>query len=98
MMIVQMISLKVLFCQCACFLLPVGPLVECEKRDPILAIVANRWGQCDDELIDVTNKNTLSKFHKEMSTGGMFSDAEGDQCLNRKMVLRLLGTRCLCKT
>ena len=64
-----------------CFLLPVEPLVECEKRDPILEIVAYKWGQCDDELIDVTNKNTLSKFHKEMSTGGMFNDDEGDQCL-----------------
>ena len=63
------------------FLLPVEPLVECEKRDPILAIVAYRWGQCDDEIIDVTNKNTLFKFHKEISIGGMFSDAKGDQSL-----------------
>nr|CAD1822052.1 unnamed protein product [Ananas comosus var. bracteatus] len=34
----------------------------CEKRDPTLAVVAYRRGQCDDELIDVTNKNSLFKL------------------------------------
>ena len=34
----------------------------CEKRDPTLAVVAYRRGQCDDELILVTNKNTLFKL------------------------------------
>jgi len=34
----------------------------CEKRDPTLAVVAYRRGQCDDELIHVTNKNSLFKL------------------------------------
>lgn len=34
----------------------------CEKRDPTLAVVAYRRGQCDSELINVTNKNSLFKL------------------------------------
>ncbi|KAF3449311.1 hypothetical protein FNV43_RR10039 [Rhamnella rubrinervis] len=35
----------------------------CEKQDnPILAVVAYRRGQCDDELINVTNKYSLFKL------------------------------------
>ncbi|XP_031504646.1 clathrin heavy chain 2-like isoform X1 [Nymphaea colorata] len=34
----------------------------CEKRDPTLAVVAYRRGQCDGELINVTNKNSLFKL------------------------------------
>jgi len=33
----------------------------CEKRDPHLAFVAYKRGHCDDELLDVTNKNSLFK-------------------------------------
>eukprot|EP00127_Corallochytrium_limacisporum_P006523 Clim_evm54s229 gene=Clim_evmTU54s229 len=33
----------------------------CEKRDPNLAVVAYERGQCDDELINVTNQNALFK-------------------------------------
>ncbi|PPS19407.1 hypothetical protein GOBAR_AA01162 [Gossypium barbadense] len=32
------------------------------KRDPTLAVVVYRRGQCDDELINVTNKNSLFKL------------------------------------
>ncbi|KAI8566825.1 hypothetical protein RHMOL_Rhmol02G0072300 [Rhododendron molle] len=34
----------------------------CEERDPNLAVVAYRRGQCDKELINVTNKNNLFKL------------------------------------
>ncbi|KAG5521371.1 hypothetical protein RHGRI_033813 [Rhododendron griersonianum] len=34
----------------------------CEKRDPTLAVVAYHRGQCNDELINVTNKNSLFKL------------------------------------
>ncbi|KAK2982510.1 hypothetical protein RJ640_026353 [Escallonia rubra] len=34
----------------------------CEKRDPTLAVVAYRRGQCDEELINVTNRNSLFKL------------------------------------
>ncbi len=33
----------------------------CEKRDPHLAFVAYKRGHCDDELLEVTNKNSLFK-------------------------------------
>lgn len=38
----------------------------CEKRDPTLAVVAYRRGQCDDELINVTNKNSLFKLQARL--------------------------------
>eukprot|EP00850_Spirogloea_muscicola_P021740 SM000260S09936 [mRNA] locus=s260:121843:132691:+ [translate_table: standard] len=34
----------------------------CEKRDPTLAVVAYKRGLCDDELVAVTNKNSLFKL------------------------------------
>ncbi|KAF7150229.1 hypothetical protein RHSIM_Rhsim02G0065500 [Rhododendron simsii] len=34
----------------------------CEERDPTLAVVTYRRGQCDKELINVTNKNNLFKL------------------------------------
>lgn len=34
----------------------------CEKRDPTLAVVAYKRGLCDEELIAVTNKNSLFKL------------------------------------
>lgn len=40
----------------------------CEKRDPTLAVVAYRRGQCDDELINVTNKNSLFKLQARFVT------------------------------
>ena len=35
----------------------------CESRDPHLAVIAYKraWGQCDRELIEVTNKNGFFK-------------------------------------
>lgn len=33
----------------------------CERRDPQLAIIAYRRGQCDDDLLRVTNENALFK-------------------------------------
>lgn len=33
----------------------------CEKRDPYLAFVAYQKGQCDQELINVTNENQMFK-------------------------------------
>ncbi|KAI9297462.1 putative CHC1-clathrin heavy chain [Neoconidiobolus thromboides FSU 785] len=34
----------------------------CEKRDPYLAFVAYEQGQCDHELIQVTNDNSMHKY------------------------------------
>lgn len=34
----------------------------CEKRDPTLAVVAYKRGLCDEELVAVTNKNSLFKL------------------------------------
>ena len=40
----------------------------CEKRDPTLAVVAYRRGQCDEELINVANKNSLFKLQARFVT------------------------------
>jgi hypothetical protein len=45
----------------------------CEKRDPTLAVVAYRRGQCDDELINVTNKNSLFKLQARLVELNFFS-------------------------
>ncbi|KAF5943245.1 hypothetical protein HYC85_020887 [Camellia sinensis] len=62
-------------------LLPVDPLVEeCEKRsgvskrDPTLAVVAYRRGQCDDELINVTSTNSLFKLQARYVVERMDAD------------------------
>ena len=36
----------------------------CEERNPDLAFIAYKraWGECDDELIEVTNKNYLYRM------------------------------------
>lgn len=36
----------------------------CEERDPHLAVIAYKrsWGQCDEELIMITNKNALFRL------------------------------------
>ncbi|KAJ0046627.1 hypothetical protein Pint_06541 [Pistacia integerrima] len=46
----------------------------CEKRDPTLAVVAYRRGQCDDELINVTNKNSLFKLQARYVVERMDAD------------------------
>uniref|UniRef100_A0A2P2MW85 Clathrin heavy chain n=1 Tax=Rhizophora mucronata TaxID=61149 RepID=A0A2P2MW85_RHIMU len=46
----------------------------CEKRDPTLAVVAYRRGQCDDELINVTNKNSLFKLQARYIVERMDAD------------------------
>ena len=37
----------------------------CESRDPYLAFVAYRRGQCDDELLRVTNEHSLFKYQAQ---------------------------------
>ncbi|KAF3660335.1 Clathrin heavy chain 1 [Capsicum annuum] len=53
----------------------------CEKRDPTLAVVAYRRGQCDDELINVTNKNSLFKLQARYVVERMDGDL-WDKVLN----------------
>ncbi|GMI72607.1 clathrin heavy chain 1, hot ABA deficiency suppressor 1 [Hibiscus trionum] len=53
----------------------------CEKRDPTLAVVAYRRGQCDEELINVTNKNSLFKLQARYVVERMDGDL-WDKVLN----------------
>ncbi|XP_078181604.1 clathrin heavy chain 1 isoform X1 [Carex rostrata] len=46
----------------------------CEKRDPTLAVIAYRRGQCDEELINVTNRNSLFKLQARYVVERMDSD------------------------
>eukprot|EP00958_Prasinococcus_capsulatus_P003761 scaffold346_cov387-Prasinococcus_capsulatus_cf.AAC.4 len=43
----------------------------CEKRDPHLACVAYKRGQCDMELVNVTNKNSMFKLQARYITERM---------------------------
>ena len=40
----------------------------CEKRDPNLACVAYKRGECDLELVEVTNKNSCSSSRPATSS------------------------------
>ncbi|KAF7833783.1 clathrin heavy chain 1 [Senna tora] len=53
----------------------------CEKRDPTLAVVAYRRGLCDDELVNVTNKNSLFKLQARYVVERMDGDL-WDKVLN----------------
>ena len=46
----------------------------CEKRDPNLACVAYKRGQCDDALIDCTNKNSMFKLQARYVVERMDAD------------------------
>ncbi|XP_065618200.1 clathrin heavy chain 1 [Quercus suber] len=59
----------------------------CEKRDPTLAVVAYRRGQCDDELINVTNKNSLFKLQARYVVERMDGDL-WEKVLNPENVFR----------
>ncbi|MED6187585.1 hypothetical protein PIB30_077852, partial [Stylosanthes scabra] len=61
----------------------------CEKRDPTLAVVAYRRGQCDDELVNVTNKNSLFKLQARYVVERMDSDL-WDKVLNPENEFRRL--------
>eukprot|EP00246_Nothoceros_aenigmaticus_P001174 TRINITY_DN1157_c0_g1_i1.p1 TRINITY_DN1157_c0_g1~~TRINITY_DN1157_c0_g1_i1.p1 ORF type:complete len:1698 (-),score=398.34 TRINITY_DN1157_c0_g1_i1:654-5747(-) len=49
----------------------------CEKRDPSLAVVAYRRGLCDEELVSVTNKNSLFKLQARYVVERMEPDLWG---------------------
>ncbi|CAL0315619.1 unnamed protein product [Lupinus luteus] len=61
----------------------------CEKRDPTLAVVAYRRGQCDDELVNVTNKNSLFKLQARYVVERMDGDL-WDKVLNPENEFRRL--------
>lgn len=46
----------------------------CEKRDPYLACVAFKRGQCDMELVRVTNENSLFKLQARYIVERMDTD------------------------
>ena len=46
----------------------------CEKRDPNLACVAYKRGNCDLELVEVTNKNSLFKLQSRYVVERMDAD------------------------
>merc|ERR1711871_826369 len=46
----------------------------CEKRDPNLACVAYKRGQCDDALVDCTNKNSMFKVQARYVVERMDAD------------------------
>ncbi|CAO2817070.1 unnamed protein product [Amaranthus hypochondriacus] len=63
----------------------------CEKRDPTLAVVAYRRGQCDEELINVTNKNSLFKLQAryvvERMDGDLWEKVLNPENENRRQII-----------
>eukprot|EP00179_Madagascaria_erythrocladioides_P030901 CAMPEP_0198327392 /NCGR_PEP_ID=MMETSP1450-20131203/14660_1 /TAXON_ID=753684 ORGANISM="Madagascaria erythrocladiodes, Strain CCMP3234" /NCGR_SAMPLE_ID=MMETSP1450 /ASSEMBLY_ACC=CAM_ASM_001115 /LENGTH=1655 /DNA_ID=CAMNT_0044031435 /DNA_START=1 /DNA_END=4968 /DNA_ORIENTATION=+ len=63
----------------------------CEKRDPYLAYVAYKRGKCDDELLEVTNKNQLFKdqarYLVDREAPELWDRVLNPDNPNRKMVL-----------
>ena len=51
-----------------------------EKRDPHLACVAYRRGNCDDALVEVTNKNSLFKAQVRVGGRGCLSGKREKVC------------------
>ncbi|KAF7816495.1 clathrin heavy chain 1 [Senna tora] len=69
----------------------------CEKRDPTLAVVAYRRGQCDDELINVTNKNSLFKLQARYVVERMDADLwekvlNPDNAYRRQLIDQVVST------
>ncbi|RVX03194.1 Clathrin heavy chain 1 [Vitis vinifera] len=69
----------------------------CEKRDPTLAVVAYRRGQCDEELINVTNKNSLFKLQARYVVERMDSDLwekvlDPDNDYRRQLIDQVVST------
>ncbi|KAF8402617.1 hypothetical protein HHK36_010706 [Tetracentron sinense] len=69
----------------------------CEKRDPTLAVVAYQRGQCDDELINVTNKNSLFKLQARYVVERMDSDLwekvlSPDNVYRRQLIDQVVST------
>eukprot|EP00181_Compsopogon_caeruleus_P004586 CAMPEP_0184684602 /NCGR_PEP_ID=MMETSP0312-20130426/15903_1 /TAXON_ID=31354 /ORGANISM="Compsopogon coeruleus, Strain SAG 36.94" /LENGTH=1737 /DNA_ID=CAMNT_0027137941 /DNA_START=95 /DNA_END=5308 /DNA_ORIENTATION=+ len=63
----------------------------CEKRDPFLAFVAYKRGRCDNELLDVTNKNQLYKdqarYLVDRESPELWEKVLDPENPNRKLVL-----------
>jgi clathrin heavy chain len=65
----------------------------CEERNPDLAYTAYKrsWGECDDELIEVTNKNYLYKMQArylvERQNEELWAKVLTPENTNRKMVI-----------
>nr|NP_001236999.1 clathrin heavy chain [Glycine max]AAC49294.1 clathrin heavy chain [Glycine max] len=69
----------------------------CEKRDPTLAVVAYRRGLCDDELINVTNKNSLFKLQARYVVERMDGDLwekvlNPDNAYRRQLIDQVVST------
>lgn len=65
----------------------------CEERNPDLAYTAYKraWGECDDELIEVTNKNYLFKMQArylvERQNEGLWAKVLNPENKNRQLVI-----------
>ena len=71
----------------------------CEQRDPHLAYVAYKraWGKCDQELIDITNKNGMyrlqARYLVERQSAELWGQVLDPSNENRKLVVdQVVGT------
>eukprot|EP00762_Andalucia_godoyi_P000608 ANDGO_05236.mRNA.1 Clathrin heavy chain len=63
----------------------------CEKRDPHLAFIAYKRGQCDYELVDVCNKNSMfrqeARYLVERQNEDLWAVVLSDENKNRRSVI-----------
>lgn len=63
----------------------------CEKRDPYLAFVAFKRGNCDEEVLDVTNRHSLFKdqarYLVDRCSPELYEQVLDDENENRKMIV-----------
>lgn len=71
----------------------------CEKRDPYLAYVAYKRGNCDEEVLDVTNRHSLFKdqarYLVDRCSSELYDQVLDESNENRKLIVEQLISNAL---
>lgn len=74
----------------------------CEKRDPFLAFVAYKRGNCDEEVLDVTNRHSLFKnqarYLVDRGSPELYEQVLDEQNENRKLIVEQIISGALPET
>eukprot|EP00737_Agarophyton_chilense_P003254 gb/GEZJ01003787.1/.p1 GENE.gb/GEZJ01003787.1/~~gb/GEZJ01003787.1/.p1 ORF type:complete len:1487 (-),score=292.94 gb/GEZJ01003787.1/:474-4934(-) len=71
----------------------------CEKRDPYLAFVAYKRGNCDEEVLDVTNRHSLFKdqarYLVDRCSSELYEEVLDESNENRKLIVEQIISNAL---
>eukprot|EP00178_Gracilaria_changii_P011059 TRINITY_DN3179_c0_g1_i1.p1 TRINITY_DN3179_c0_g1~~TRINITY_DN3179_c0_g1_i1.p1 ORF type:complete len:1727 (-),score=283.16 TRINITY_DN3179_c0_g1_i1:8574-13754(-) len=71
----------------------------CEKRDPYLAFVAYKRGNCDEEVIDVTNRHSLfqdqARYLVDRCSSELYEEVLDESNENRKLIVEQIISNAL---